>query len=545
MTKRFSSSGSARRTRLALGVALLGAALSELSARAVDPIQSPNIILFLADDMGMGDTSAYQDWTGNPDNTQLHTPAMESLARSGVRFTDAHSPSSRCTPSRYALLTGRYCWRTHLKHFVLFGVHHNPLIERKRLTMPEFLRAAGYRTGMVGKWHLGLAYRNKDGGVAEGWKDADLSRPLADCPIDHGFDFFYGFSRSHGTSGPDGKRNGPHQAIGPGWIHNRNVIGHTGNDKEIEGYRLHEIGGVLDEQAFAFLRPAAAQKQPFFLYFASPANHGPYTPSRRIGDDAIAGASKYVDGSSAKSRRLDFVDQNDVHVARLLAFLRSTDDPRRPGNKLFDNTLFIFSSDNGAEQNNKQFTGPLRSNKGSTYEGGHRVPFLAAWPAGGIGDGRADTPGQTCGRLLSLTDMYATFAGILGKRLPPLKGDSYGAEDSVSQLAAMRGKEYAPRIPLFSNDHKEASKRRAKERAWVAIHSRACPIPGKWKLFLDHRYAYEEQIHPMELYELQSDRKETNNLLDDKHQKVIDFLIEQAKLAAGDNGSTRQLEKVP
>ena len=170
------------------------------------------------------------------------------------------------------------------------------------------------------------------------------------------------------------------------------------------------------------------------------------------------------------------------------------------------------------------------------------MPFMVAWPAGGIGDGKAHTPGQTCERLLSFTDMYATFADILGKRLPPLKGDSCGAEDSVSQLAAMRGKEYAPRIPLFSNDHKEASKPLAKERARVAIHSHACPIPGKWKLFLDHRYAYEERINPMELYELQSDRRESNDLLDNKHQKVINFLITQAKLAAGDNGSTRQLE---
>lgn len=513
-------------------------------ALAEDSIKSPNIILFLADDMGMGDTSAYQDWTGNPDNAQLHTPAMDRLAKMGVRFTDAHSPSSRCSPSRYALLTGRYCWRTHLKHWVLFGVHCDPLIERKRLTMPEFLRAAGYQTGMVGKWHLGLKYHNEDGGVAEGWKDADLSKPLADGPIDHGFDFFHGISRSHPTSGPDKQRNGPNQTRGPGWMHNREITGLTGNGKEIKGYHLNKLAEVLDEQAFAFLDPAIANKEPFFLYFASPANHGPYTPSASLHGTKIAGASRNVDGPPAKLRkRLDFVYQNDVHIARLMEYLRSTDDPRQPGRKLFDNTLFIFSSDNGAEKNDKQFTGPLRSNKGSTYEGGHRVPFIATWPAGGIGDGKADTPGRTCDRLLSLTDVYATFADILGKPLPPLKGDTYGAEDSVSQLAAMQGNKYAPRIPLFSNDHNEASKKLANERAWVAIHSHACPRPGKWKLFLDHHYAFKKQINPKELYELQSDQEETNNLLGDKQQKVIDFLIEQAKLAAGDNGSTRQLEK--
>ena len=512
---------------------------------AEDPIQSPNIILFLADDMGIGDTSAYQDWTGNPDNAQLHTPAMDRLATMGVRFTDAHAPSSRCSPSRYALLTGRYCWRTRLKTSVLVGVQCDPLIERKRLTMPEFLQAAGYQTGMVGKWHLGLKYRTKKGHVAKGWADADLSKPLADCPLDHGFDFFYGLSRSHRTSGPHVKiwSDFP-RGRGPGWIHNRKVTGLIGKGKQIKGYQLNKMAEVLDKQAFAFLEPAVAKAKPFFLYFASPANHSPYTPSASLHGVKIANASRNVDGSFGKDReRQDFVYQNDVHIARLVEYLSSTDDPRRPGKKLLDNTLFIFSSDNGPCINDKQYTGPLRSYKGSTYEGGHRMPFIASWPAGGIGDGKSDTPGQTCDRLLSLTDIYATFANILGKPLPPLKGDSYGAEDSVSQLAAMQGDKYAPRIPLFSNDHREVTERGSDERAWVAIHSQACPTPGKWKLFLDHLYAFKQQINPKELYELQSDQKESNNLLDDKHQPVIDFLIEQARVAAGDNGSTRQLEK--
>ena len=199
-----------------------------------DPLcaAQPNIILFLADDMGMGDTSAYQDWSGNADRDQLHTPALERLANRGIRFTDAHSPSSRCSPSRYALLTGRYCWRTHLKHWVLFGVQVDPLIERERVTLPEFLQDAAYRTGMVGKWHLGLKYHNRDGGIAEGWEDADLTKPIADGPLDHGFDFYYGMSRSHGTSGPDGEKGkDPKQSRGPGWIHNRKIVGATGTGK--------------------------------------------------------------------------------------------------------------------------------------------------------------------------------------------------------------------------------------------------------------------------------------------------------------------------
>jgi len=510
----------------------------------------PNIIVFLADDMGMGDTSAYQDWCGNPDNAQLHTPAMEKLAANGVRFTDAHSPSSRCTPTRYALLTGRYCWRTRLKHFVLFGVHGDPLIERQRLTLPEFLQESGYTTGILGKWHLGLTYSAKNGRPAKGWDDADLTQPLLDGPLDHGFDYFHGFSRSHGTSGPNGNKprkegkkkggiidhNCPEQNRGPGWLHNRTVVGATGKGKLLDdSYVLNRIGNVLDEKAHEFLDSANAQKKPFFLYFASHSNHTPYTPTDKIGKYPVTGASRNVDGSATKNIRLDFIYENDVLIARLFDYLESTDDPRRPGKKLVENTLFVFASDNGAERKDKQYTGPLRSHKASTYEGGHRIPFLASWPLGGISGGR------DCDRLLALTDIYATVAEIIAKPLPPTAGKAVGAEDSVSQLAALRGEKWAPRIPVYPNDHAEAVKKEGPERAWVAVRSNAAPIPGEWKLFLDHEFAWNGTLNPMELYNLANDRKEDNNVIGNPEYKpVVEFLLEQARGAAGDHGSTRR-----
>ncbi len=500
--------------------------------------ERPNIIVFLADDMGMGDTSAYQDWSGNPDHAQLHTPAMDKLAANGVRFTDAHSPSSRCTPTRYALLTGRYCWRTRLKHFVLFGNHGDPLIERDRLTLPEFLQESGYTTGILGKWHLGLTYSAKNGKPAKGWDDADLTKPLLDGPLDHGFDYFYGFSRSHGTSGPNGSKKGvnaPDQNIGPGWLHNRSVAGATGNGKQLDGsYVRNRIGNVLDEKAHEFLDSANAQKKPFFLYFASPSNHTPYTPTDKIGNYPVAQASRNVDGSATDNIRLDFIYENDVLIARLFDYLESTDDPRRPGKKLVENTLFIFASDNGAERHVKQYTGPVRSHKASVYEGGHRIPFLASWPLGGI------TGGRDCDRLLALTDLYATVAEILGKPLPPTKGQAVGAEDSVSQLAALRGEQWTPRIPVYPNDHAEAVKKEGPERAWVAVRSNAAPIPGEWKLLLDHEFAWNGTLNPKELYNLADDREEVRNVIDHpEYVAVVTFLLEQAKSAAGDNGSTR------
>ncbi len=512
-----------------------------LTLKAVVP---PNVIVFLADDMGAGDTSAYQDWSGNPDSAQPHTPAMDRLARMGVRFTDAHAPSSRCTATRYGLMTGRYSWRTRLKHWVLFGVQGDPLIERERTTLPEFLRDAGYQTGMVGKWHLGLTYRKSDGSPATGWDDADLTKPLADGPVDHGFSSFYGTSRSHGTSGPDGmKKNTPDQSIGPGWLHDRAVVGATGSGKQLDGsYRLNEVGNVLDKAAFEFLGKAAASKEkPFFLYFASPSNHSPYTPSKEIGGIPVVGASRNVDGSPTDSVRLDFVYQNDVHIQRLMTWLGETDDPRRPGHRLVENTLFVFTSDNGAEKNDKQFTGPVRSNKGSVYEGGHRVAFLASWPLGGIGDGNPDTPGRTEEGLISHTDIYATIAEILNKPLPPVTGEGRGAEDSFSQLAAMRGDPQPPRPPFFPNDHAEASKKLADERAWIAVRSNAAPLPGKWKLFLDHRFAFHQKANPMELYNLADDSKEEHDRLTDPALKpVVDFLVRHAMSIAGDDGHSRQ-----
>ena len=162
----------------------------------------------MADDMGMGDSSAYQFFTGNSDVQQIHTPAMQKLANMGMLFTDAHTPSSRCTPTRYGLLTGRYPWRDRMKHWVLFGVQGDPLIEKDRPTLATLFRSCGYATAMVGKWHLGLRYTRQDGRPAAGWEDADLTKDIFDGPCDHGFDYARFTSRSHGTSGPDAGTTG-------------------------------------------------------------------------------------------------------------------------------------------------------------------------------------------------------------------------------------------------------------------------------------------------------------------------------------------------
>ena len=180
----------------------LAFAIFSISSETVGQTQLelPNVIIMMADDMGLGDTSAYQDWTGNPDPAQVKTPSMVQLAKRGIRFTDAHSPSSRCTATRQALLTGRYTWRTRLKFSVLWGPQGDPLIEPGRMTLASMLQNNGYKTGMSGKWHCGLTYRNADGAPESNYQNVDLSRGIADGPLNHGFDFFHGTSRSHPTS---------------------------------------------------------------------------------------------------------------------------------------------------------------------------------------------------------------------------------------------------------------------------------------------------------------------------------------------------------
>ncbi|MEM0897583.1 MAG: sulfatase-like hydrolase/transferase [Verrucomicrobiota bacterium] len=489
----------------------------------------PNVILMMADDMGMGDTSAYQDFTGNPDGMQIDTPQMERLARMGVRFTDAHTPASRCSPTRYGLLTGRYPWRTRLKWYVLFGSQGDPLIEPGRPTLATLFKDNGYATGLVGKWHVGLRYRNTEGKPAAGFIDADLTTPLHTTPLDHGFDFARFTSRSHATSGPDagnpgqgkkGKANRPDQNIGPGHIHGRRVIGATENGRELvadgpNAYFLTELGSRHSDHAIQWLDEQVAAKKPFFLYYPSNSNHGPYTPDEAIGGKPVKGAARTVSGDPMDDRH-DYIHENDVALGRLLDYLEATDDPRNPGQKLVANTIVIFTSDNGAEKNSPVATGPFRSNKGSCYEGGHRVAFLASWPEGDFGDGDADTPGKTNETPLGLCDLFATFSEILETELPDLKAGEKGAEDSTSVLAALQGEELKARPPLFFSDHKEAKD----DPAVLAMRldhpsAEGKTFEGQWKIFFKGSLARAGRAEPFELYELSSDPGEENNRLGD------------------------------
>jgi arylsulfatase A len=495
----------------------------------------PNVVLFMADDMGMGDTSAYQFFTKNTDDQQLKTPAMQRLADMGMLFTDAHTPSSRCTTTRYGLLTGRYPWRARMKHWVLFGVQGDPLIESDRPTLGTLFRSQGYATALVGKWHLGLRYTQPDGKPAAGWGDADLTKKIFDGPYQHGFDFARFTSRSHGTSGPDagitgtktgknkrGDRNTPTQSIGPGHVHEETSVSANGQGKQLHkdgpnAYDLHSLGSRHSNHALSFLGKHLKGKdssgKPFFLYYPSNSNHGPYTPDKKIGDKAVKGAGRSM-AEKPVSVRLDYIYENDVALGRLLDYLENTDDPRDKGSKLIENTIVIFTSDNGAETPAKTATGPVRSNKGSCYEGGHRVPFILSWPKGKIGKGKVSD------QLLGLQDLYATFSEIMGVSLPDLKKGEKGAEDSLSLLPAWRGEKLVNR-PMFYNDHKES-----KDGAACAMRIDNPKVggtvaKGKWKIFFDASLLRSGTARPTALFDLATDPKEEKNRLNDPSLKPL------------------------
>ena len=421
-----------------LGLGLLALLTAGLPGRAGAQATSsrPNIVFILADDLGYGDLSSYGA-------TAIRTPNIDRLAEEGVLFTDAHSPSSVCTPTRYGLLTGRYCWRTWLTRSALSS-DAPLLIEQNRPTVASVLRSAGYSTAHLGKWHLGFgreddyAEDRKGQGEPNSWRSRkggpDWNGRLAPGPLEVGFDYYYGipivnsyppyvFVQNHRVVGLD-----PDDPIGR--MESR-YLGKMHGGKAAR-WNDNELAMELTARTVSQLEKLANQQQPFFLYYAPHQPHRPFTPNARF------------KGSSRFGVYGDFIEELDWSVGEVLGALD------RLG--LADRTLVIFSSDNGglvnpassAAQRGAGYgdgsgtppspevphlaNGPvLRGGKGDIWEGGHRIPFLARW-SGKI------RPGTTSEETISLTDMLATFAALAGHELSHEAGP-----DSFSVLPALLG----------------------------------------------------------------------------------------------------------
>ncbi len=465
---------------------------------AVGEAPLPNVVILYADDMGYGDLAA-----DNP-ASKIPTPHLDRLAAEGLRFTDAHSSSGICTPSRYALLTGRHHWRD------FHGIVHSfgPSVFRPgQLTLAEMLRRQGYATACIGKWHLGWNWDaiRRPGTDPESLAHADFdwTQPIPAGPLDHGFDSYFG----------DDVINFPPYA----WIENDRVV--TPPDS-----RLNRMPGrpkegawecrpgparrdwdptavlpTLTERAVAFVRSRRADPQPFFLYVPLPSPHAPIVPRDEF------------DGRSQAGPFGDYVAQTDDACGQVLAAIREAG--------LESNTIVVFTSDNGPEvyayARDAAFdhwsAAPFRGIKRDLYEGGHHVPFLLKWPG-------VTSPGAVSDALVSQVDLMATFAAAVGFELPP-----EAAADSHDLLPWLRGQVAEP--PRRTIVHNTNPRRYAiRHDQWLLVDGDTGVMePGKrspppaWTE--KHRYPPEDGL-PVELYDLGEDVGQRHNLAADQPDRV-------------------------
>jgi len=443
----------------------------------------PNVVYILADDLGYGDVSCLNE------NSKLHTVNIDRIAQSGMIFTDAHSGSAVCTPTRYGILTGRYCWRSRKKHGVLSGYSPH-LIEEDRMTAASMLKQVGYKTACIGKWHLGWDWQRKGPKP----RDVDFRKPILNGPISNGFDYFFGFCGSLDMA-PYVYVENDHVTALPNRVTSNDDAkafwreGPTGADFEHE-----QVLPKLTEKAVKYIGKQE-KGNPFFLYFPLPAPHTPILPTKEF------------KGKSKTNEYGDFVLQVDDTVGQILDALK------RKG--LEDNTIVILTSDNGcsprADFDELEIFGHdpsyvFRGHKADIFEGGHRIPFIVQWPA-------RIKPGGTCNDPVCLTDLIATIADVTNYKLPDNAG-----EDSVSILTDLLGsaKEPAREAIVHHSVNGSFSIRQGKWKLEL------CPGSGGWS---DPKPAdaKKNNLPKVQLYDLNRDISEQVNL-QAEYPKVVEQL---------------------
>lgn len=460
----------------------------------------PNILLILADDLGYGDLGCY-----NPDS-QIPTPHLDRLAKQGLRMTDAHSPCTVCTPTRYSLMTGQMAFRVPRGGTVFTGAGGPSLIAPERLTLPEMLKTRGYSTACFGKWHVGMSFFDAKGeAIHKGGLDAvrriDYSHPIVGGPVDHGFDQFFGTACCPTTDWLYAFIDGDRIPTPPKEKLDRQTLPDHPYSKDnrpgmvADDFDLEEVDMKFLEKSVQFLEDHVRRSpnKPFFLFHSTQAVHLPSFPG-----DAFQGKTK-------SGPHGDFIFQLDHIVGQLMQTLD------RLG--VAEETLVIFTSDNGPEvgtiyhmRRDHKHDGarPWRGIKRDNWEGGHRVPFIARWP-GQI------PAGSESAQITSLTDVMATIAEIVDYPLP-----ENCAEDSFSMLTAFRGRDGGMPIRPYILQQGFGGSR------YLAIRR------GNWKLlahkgsggnrYENHRMLKEyfiadsEPDAPAQLYNLKDDPGETQNL---------------------------------
>ena len=461
--------------------------------------EKPNIVFILADDLGYGDVKCF-----NPES-KIPTPNLDRLAQEGMKFTDAHSSSAVCTPTRYSILTGRYNWRSRLQSGVLGGLSPR-LIEQGRLTVAEMLKKSGYRTACIGKWHLGMDWAVHEGKTIsplsiEGpnqVRNVDYSKPIKNGPNSVGFDYYFGIAGSLDMVPYTFIENDHVVELPTKEVAYPMIIGKTNSwtrrGPGAPGFDAKNVLPELTRKSIDFIKKTAG-KEPFFLYLAFASPHTPIIPEDRwLGKSGIC---PYC----------DFVMATDEAVGKVMKALEESG--------VADNTIVFFASDNGcspaadiktmlAHGHNPSYK--FRGTKADIFEGGHRIPFIVRW------NGKIK-PESVYPHTVCLVDFMATVADIIGYKLP-----DNAAEDSVSLLPALYGKTTEP-IREATVHHSINGSFAIRQGKWKLI---LCPDSGGWS---DPRPGNKNNVNlpPIQLYDLENDIGETKNLYKE-HPEVVEKL---------------------
>ena len=496
-----------KRAKIIKSIVATGVSCLLLSANnsmlAQDAGKLPNIVLILADDMGAGEPS----YAGGI----IPTPTLDRMAKEGMRFTDAHTSSSVCTPTRYGILTGRYNWRSRLKRGVLVAANSRALMDPERLNLPKFMQRAGYHTACVGKWHLGadwvpLVGSGKSGEKKHSSWQVDYTQPFKNGPVDVGFDeaFFilssldmppYVYLRNNrAVSVPNVDRGFPHNEY--------NKFQRVGAAAQDFDASTCLADWAAESRSYIQRRAKAGSDKPFFLYLPLTSPHTPIAPGK-----AFKGMYKQY------SWYADFLAETDWVVAQIFEQLKQSG--------LDENTMVIFTSDNGFAPYVKipkmiaagyRPSGAYRGAKATIYEGGHRVPFLVWWPGKVTAGSRSDVT-------ICTTDFFATFAELLGRKA---EIPDNAAEDSFSFYPCLTGNKEQMRP--FTIHHSISGLFAIRKGDWKLLMTRGSG--GGWKLPWEDIKTKSKLV---QLYNLKDDPGETRNLEDAYPEKVGELVKDLAK----------------
>lgn len=456
-------------------------------------IAPPNIIVVMADDLGYGDVSLFYE------SNRIPTPNIDRIGQEGLYFTDAHTPSAVCTPTRYGLLTGRYNWRSRLKNGVLTG-KSKALIPPDRSTLGSMLQNQGYHTAFIGKWHLGWDWAMNTGQdtTGAGWDAGDFvhidfSQPIQNGPETLGFDYSYGHSGSLDMAPYVYVENSQATAIPDTSTLNTGKYSWWREGPTAPDFVHEDVTPNFFRRAIDYVEQRAREEKPFFLYLALPSPHTPILPTEEW------------QGKSGLNPYGDFMLMIDDYMGRLLRTLDDTE--------IADNTLILFTSDNGCspaakidelEAAGHKPNGDWRGHKADIFEGGHRVPFLMRWP-------QKIEAGQRSDQTICLTDLMATFADLNDYELKDKEG-----EDSYSLLPILEGTDSAP-IREATVHHSINGSFAIRQGDWKLI---LCPGSGGWSFPRPNNTAALDSLPPVQLYNLATDPAEKNNLALAQTEKV-------------------------